>query len=252
MPPPHAALRRAWRPLLPPGARAAAAAADLSRLPTAVDKASPDFQANKRRMDDEVARLRSLVRAAQNGGNEVTRRRHVARGKMLPRDRVHALIDFGSSFLELSPLAGHQLYSNVEVPAGGIIAGVGLVKGVSCVIVANDSTVKGGTYYPITVKKHLRAQEVARQNNLPCVSPSKPFPLRPPRYADSRSPSPSKAASTSSTRAAQTSPTRPTSSPTRTTLAASSTTRPACRPPPSPRSPSSWAPAPPAAPTCPP
>lgn len=86
---------------------------------------------------------------------------------MLPRDRVTALIDPGTSFLELSPLAGHELYPEAEVPAGGIITGVGVIEGVTCMIVANDSTVKGGTYYPITVKKHLRAQAIAQENNLP-------------------------------------------------------------------------------------
>jgi len=89
---------------------------------------------------------------------------------MLPRDRVAALIDPGTSFLELSTLAGHEVYPEAEVPAGGIITGIGVVEGVTCMIIANDSTVKGGTYYPITVKKHLRAQEIAEENKLPYVT----------------------------------------------------------------------------------
>lgn len=118
-------------------------------------------------MDEAMARLTELTRKLQQGGPPKARAKHLARKKMLPRDRVTALIDPGTTFLELSPLAGHELYPEAEVPAGGIITGIGVVEGVSCVIVANDSTVKGGTYYPITVKKHLRAQAVAQENNLP-------------------------------------------------------------------------------------
>lgn len=103
------------------------------------------------------------------GGPQKSRDKHVARGKMLPRDRVSALIDPGTSFLELSPLAGHGVYEGEDVPAGGIITGIGTVEEVNCMIVANDSTVKGGTYYPITVKKHLRAQAIAQENRLPCI-----------------------------------------------------------------------------------
>ena len=102
------------------------------------------------------------------GGGEVARRRHEGRGKLLPRDRVDALLDAGSPFLELSQLAGHGMYGG-EVPAGGLITGVGRVSGREVMVVANDATVKGGTYFPITVKKHLRAQEIARENRLPCV-----------------------------------------------------------------------------------
>lgn len=120
-------------------------------------------------MGEAMARLTELTRKVQEGGPPKAKEKHLARKKMLPRDRVTALIDPGTTFLELSPLAGHELYPEAEVPAGGIITGVGVVEGVTCVIVANDSTVKGGTYYPITVKKHLRAQEVAQENNLPCI-----------------------------------------------------------------------------------
>ena len=102
------------------------------------------------------------------GGGERARQRHVDRGKLLPRERVDTLLDPGSPFLELSPLAAHGLYDG-EAPAAGIITGIGRVAGRECVVVANDATVKGGTYYPMTVKKHLRAQEVALHNRLPCV-----------------------------------------------------------------------------------
>jgi 3-methylcrotonyl-CoA carboxylase beta subunit len=118
-------------------------------------------------MSEAMANLEALTRKVQKGGSDKARAKHLSRSKMLPRDRVTALIDPGTSFLELSPLAGHELYPEAEVPAGGIITGVGVVEGVTCVVVANDSTVKGGTYYPITVKKHLRAQAVAQENNLP-------------------------------------------------------------------------------------
>uniref|UniRef100_A0A8C9FYK7 methylcrotonoyl-CoA carboxylase n=1 Tax=Pavo cristatus TaxID=9049 RepID=A0A8C9FYK7_PAVCR len=103
------------------------------------------------------------------GGGEKARKLHTSRGKLLPRERIDRLIDPGSPFLEFSQFAGYQLYGNEEVPAGGIITGIGRISGVECLIVANDATVKGGTYYPITVKKHLRAQEIAMQNHLPCI-----------------------------------------------------------------------------------
>jgi len=115
-----------------------------------------------------VGELRDRLAAAALGGNEKSRERHVSRGKLLPRDRVDGLLDTGSPFLELSPLAATGMYGD-ECPGAGIITGIGRVAGRECVIVANDATVKGGTYYPVTVKKHLRAQEVALQNNLPCL-----------------------------------------------------------------------------------
>ncbi|KAL7792603.1 carboxyl transferase [Trichoderma ceciliae] len=141
----------------------------ISRLQTTIDPSSQEFKENERQMADITARLQDLARAIQQGGPPKAREKHIARNKMLPRDRVAALIDPGTTFLELSPMAGHELYPEAEVPAGGIITGVGVVEGVTCVIVANDSTVKGGTYYPITVKKHLRAQAVAQENKLPCI-----------------------------------------------------------------------------------
>ncbi|KAK6859918.1 methylcrotonoyl-CoA carboxylase beta chain [Apiospora arundinis] len=141
----------------------------ISVIPTNVDSTSGEFLENERAMGEAMARLEKLTRAAQQGGSAKAREKHLARKKLLPRDRVTALIDPGSTFMELSPLAGHELYPEAEVPAGGIITGVGVVEGVTCMIVANDSTVKGGTYYPITVKKHLRAQAIAQENNLPCI-----------------------------------------------------------------------------------
>ncbi|KAM0251528.1 hypothetical protein ACHAP5_001535 [Fusarium lateritium] len=141
----------------------------ISRIQTAVDPSSDEFKENEKQMSEVMSRMQELARKIQKGGSEKARQKHIARKKMLPRDRVTALIDPGTTFLELSPMAGHELYPEAEVPAGGIITGVGVVEGVTCIIVANDSTVKGGTYYPITVKKHLRAQAVARENKLPCI-----------------------------------------------------------------------------------
>src|SRR3984885_3623701 len=129
---------------------------------------SPDFAANANAMRGLVADLRTRVGEIAQGGGIVARERHVARGKLLPRDRVAALIDPGSPFLEFSQLAAFGLYGG-DVPAAGIVTGIGRVSGRECVIVANDATVKGGTYFPMTVKKHLRAQEIARKNGLPCV-----------------------------------------------------------------------------------
>ncbi|KAI8966505.1 carboxyl transferase [Daldinia sp. FL1419] len=141
----------------------------ISVIQSNIDSTSDEFKENERLMNEAMARLEQLTRSAQRGGPAKAREKHIARKKMLPRDRVTALIDPGTTFLELSPLAGHELYPEADVPAGGIITGIGVVEGVTCVIVANDSTVKGGTYYPITVKKHLRAQAVAQENKLPCI-----------------------------------------------------------------------------------
>ncbi|GAA4478265.1 carboxyl transferase domain-containing protein [Rhodococcus olei] len=128
------------------------------------------FDRGENRAEHErlVAQLRERLRVAALGGSEKSRQRHVDRGKLLPRDRVDTLLDPGSPFLEFSPLAANGLYDD-ECPGAGMIAGVGRVSGRECVIVANDATVKGGTYYPMTVKKHLRAQEIALQNTLPCI-----------------------------------------------------------------------------------
>ena len=144
-------------------------AAAVSVLPTSVDKTSPDFKENAAQMGEVMARMQELHKRIEVGGPEKARDKHIARGKMLPRDRITALTDVGSPFLELSSFAGQDVYPGEDVPAGGILTGVGTVRGVQCMIVANDSTVKGGTYYPITVKKHLRAQAVAQENRLPCI-----------------------------------------------------------------------------------
>ncbi|KAJ3063598.1 Methylcrotonoyl-CoA carboxylase beta chain, mitochondrial [Podochytrium sp. JEL0797] len=134
----------------------------------AIDTSSDEFKDNALRMEKLVLDLQSQVDRIKQGGGEASRKRHLSRNKLLPRDRIDQLVDPGSPFLELSQFAGYNLYKD-DVPAGGIITGIGRVSGVECVIVANDSTVKGGTYYPITVKKHLRAQEIAKENRLPCV-----------------------------------------------------------------------------------
>jgi 3-methylcrotonyl-CoA carboxylase beta subunit len=115
-----------------------------------------------------TAELRERLAEVRKGGGERARARHVERGKMLVRDRVDRLLDPGSPFLELSPLAAYELYDDV-VPAAGIVTGIGRVEGIECMVVANDATVKGGTYYPVTVKKHLRAQQIAAENRLPCI-----------------------------------------------------------------------------------
>ncbi|WP_433870448.1 carboxyl transferase domain-containing protein [Saccharopolyspora sp. CA-218241] len=141
---------------------------DPSVLGTTADPGSAAFARNAQEHARLVADLTARLDAARLGGPAKARDRHVARGKLLPRDRVDALLDRGSPFLELSPLAATGLYDD-EAPAAGIITGIGRVEGRECVIVANDATVKGGTYYPMTVKKHLRAQEVALDNELPCL-----------------------------------------------------------------------------------
>ena len=140
----------------------------MTRLESNVDPRSESFQANARRMRQLVDELRATTARAALGGSQRARELHVSRGKRLPRERVEGLLDPGSPFLELSPLAGHEVYED-EVPAAGILTGIGRVAGRECMVVCNDATVKGGTYYPITVKKHLRAQEIARENRLPCL-----------------------------------------------------------------------------------
>ncbi len=137
-------------------------------LTSTLDLRSPGFRANAERMGALVADLRQTVERVRLGGNEAARAKHVARGKLLPRERVLTLLDPGSPFLELSQLAAHGMYGG-GIAAGGLITGIGRVSGRECMIVANDATVKGGTYFPITVKKHLRAQEIAQQNRLPCI-----------------------------------------------------------------------------------
>ena len=142
-------------------------------LETKLNVRSADFQANATAMRAVVDDLQAQISKAQAGGGDAARAKHAARGKLLPRDRVLNLLDPGSPFLELSPLAALGLYPDRDgtdsAPCAGLIAGIGRVSGVDCMVVCNDATVKGGTYYPMTVKKHLRAQEIAQQNRLPCV-----------------------------------------------------------------------------------
>src|SRR5579859_5881659 len=140
----------------------------MTILSSAVDPRSEAFRDNEAAMAALVADLRAQVDGVRLGGGEAARAKHLARGKLLPRDRVRTLIDPGSPFLEFSQLAAHGMYGG-DIAGAGIITGIGRVMGRECVIVANDATVKGGTYYPVTVKKHLRAQEIARENRLPCL-----------------------------------------------------------------------------------
>ena len=140
----------------------------MPRLETKINRDSDEFRQNAEANVGLAEDLRTLSEQICTGGSARSRERHLKRGKLLPRDRISTLIDEDSPFLELGQLAAWQVYSD-EVPAAGIITGIGTVRGVECMIVANDATVKGGTYYPLTVKKHLRAQEVAEQNHLPCI-----------------------------------------------------------------------------------
>jgi len=145
----------------------------MSVLQTQLNSRSADFLANAAALQTVVDDLRVQLKKSAAGGGEKAKAKHVARGKLPPRERVQMLLDTGTPFLELAPLAAHAMYLNKEgiedAPCAGMIAGIGRVNGVDCMIVCNDATVKGGTYYPMTVKKHLRAQEVAQQNNLPCI-----------------------------------------------------------------------------------
>ncbi|KAH3919617.1 hypothetical protein HBH56_016650 [Parastagonospora nodorum] len=141
----------------------------VSIIPTAVDTSSADFKENKRQMEEATNNLVDLHAKIAQGGPQKARDKHIQRGKMLVRDRITALIDPGTPFLELSQMAGYDMYQGEDVPAGGIVTGIGTVNGVQCMVVANDATVKGGTYYPVTVKKHLRAQTIAQENRLPCI-----------------------------------------------------------------------------------
>ena len=140
----------------------------MTVLKSAIDTRSEEFGRNQAAHRTLVEDLRAKVAQIKEGGGAPARDKHLARGKLLPRERVRTLLDTGSPFLELSQLAAYGMYDG-EVPAAGIITGIGRVSGRECMVIANDATVKGGTYYPITVKKHLRAQEIAEQNNLPCI-----------------------------------------------------------------------------------
>ncbi len=140
----------------------------MTSIRSELDTGSAEFAANAQAMRALVEDLRAKVADVELGGGNTARQRHLSRGKLLPRERVRGLIDPGSPFLELSQLAAFGMYGG-DVPSAGIITGIGRVSGRECVIVANDATVKGGTYFPLTVKKHLRAQEIARANRLPCI-----------------------------------------------------------------------------------
>src|SRR5205809_7381292 len=140
----------------------------MTALTSAIDPGSAEFARNAEAMKALVADLRGTLEAAMQGGSEEARARHVARRKLLARERIGLLLDPGKPLLELSPLAAHGMYGG-DVHSASIITGIGRVSGRECVIVANDATIKGGTYYPMTVKKHLRAQDIARENHLPCI-----------------------------------------------------------------------------------
>ena len=140
----------------------------MNRLETSLNTRGAEFQENRAHLEAQVKDLRETLAAVRQGGGEKARTLHTSRGKLLARDRVDALLDPGSPFLELSALAALDVYGE-DVPAAGIVTGIGRVSGQECMVVANDATVKGGSYYPLTVKKHLRAQAIAAENNLPCV-----------------------------------------------------------------------------------
>lgn len=133
-----------------------------------INPQSPEFQENAAHLRGLTAEIEKLLQRIREGGGAAAIERHKSRGKMTARERINALLDAGSPFLEFAPLAAHDVYGE-DVPAAGIVAGIGRVNGVECVIAANDATVKGGSYYPLTVKKHLRAQTIAQENNLPCI-----------------------------------------------------------------------------------
>ena len=140
----------------------------MPALSTQLKARSPEFKASTLWMHGLVADLTAQLDKIRQGGGDAARTKHMARGKLLPRERVEMLLDADAPFLEIGALAGFDMYDNAA-PGGGLIAGIGRVSGVECIVVCNDATVKGGTYYPITVKKHLRAQEIARENRLPCI-----------------------------------------------------------------------------------
>jgi 3-methylcrotonyl-CoA carboxylase beta subunit len=142
--------------------------ARVAKLSTAIDTHGKDFRANTAAMRALVKELEAKRTEAALGGPQRSRERHVSRGKLLPRERVLRLLDPGTPFLELSPLAANGMYEDA-IHGAGIITGIGRIQSRDCVIVCNDATIKGGTYYPMTVKKHLRAQEIARENRLPCI-----------------------------------------------------------------------------------
>ncbi|MCJ9674708.1 carboxyl transferase domain-containing protein, partial [Neorhizobium sp. SHOUNA12B] len=140
----------------------------MAVIRSAVNLRSEAAEANRAAMQAKLAEVETAVKLAEAGGGEEARARHVKRGKLLPRERIARLLDHGSPFLEIGATAAHGLYGGAS-PSAGIVTGIGRVEGREVMVVANDATVKGGTYYPMTVKKHLRAQEIAEENRLPCV-----------------------------------------------------------------------------------
>ena len=140
----------------------------MPKIESSINTGSAEFSANARAMRAQISDFGRKAEKITRGGSESARKKHTERGKLLVRERIRNLVDSGTPFLELSLFAGWEMYGG-EISAGGIITGIGRVNGIECAIIANDATVKGGTYYPITVKKHLRAQEIALQNNLPCI-----------------------------------------------------------------------------------
>ena len=140
----------------------------MTVLTSTLNRRTPDYQRNAAAMAEQLARLDQLLARIREGGGPKAQARHTARGKLLPRERIDQLLDPGSPFLEIGALAALDVYEE-EVPAAGVVAGIGRIEGVECMIIANDATVKGGSYYPLTVKKHLRAQAIALQNRLPCL-----------------------------------------------------------------------------------
>lgn len=140
----------------------------MAILQSKINTRSPDYYSNHQHMLTLVQELRALIEAQSLGGGEAAQKRHESRGKMLVRDRINALLDPGSAFLEISPLAAYEVYAD-NIAGAGVVAGIGRIEGVECMIIANDATVKGGTYFPLTVKKHIRAQTIAQENRLPCI-----------------------------------------------------------------------------------
>ena len=141
----------------------------MTIIESRIDTASQDFTCNRHQMQAQVDDLMQALAQVRQGGSERARAKHLERGKLLPRQRIQLLLDKGSAFLELSPLAALDLYEN-QVPSAGIITGIGQIHGREVMVIANDATVKGGSYYPLTIKKHLRAQHIAAENRLPDLS----------------------------------------------------------------------------------
>ncbi|MBF7140808.1 MULTISPECIES: carboxyl transferase domain-containing protein [Pseudomonas] len=140
----------------------------MTILNTGLDVRSPAYLANRDALLAQVSQVYQLLAQVRQGGGAAAQARHTGKGKLLPRERINLLLDPGSPFLEIAPLAAHEVYDDL-VPAAGLVTGIGRVEGIECMVIANDATVKGGSYYPLTVKKHLRAQAIARQNRLPCL-----------------------------------------------------------------------------------